>query len=89
MRSIVRMHPDPVEDCRRAWIYIITVISITRSLWYKCSLTPAELETSRPFIDRASRRTVNQVIVKEMTKKIKENIVMKKLPNTKWTGEKQ
>ena len=53
-------------------------------------LTPVALERARPFMDRASRRTVNQVTMKETMKAVREikNIARKKFPSTKSTGDR-
>ena len=60
------------------------------SIWSKHVLTPvALLERIRSVVDRASRKTVNQVTAKKKVKMIRviDNTVKAKLPSTKWIGD--
>lgn len=53
-------------------------------------LTPVAPESARSSTDRTSRRTVNQVTIKETIKMIREikNVARKKLPSTKSMGDR-
>ena len=66
------------------------IISDVHSLRCKHRLTPVALERAHSFMDRASRRTVNQATAKKQERMIREirNIAMKTLPSTTWAGDR-
>ena len=66
------------------------IISDVHSLRCKHRLTPVALERAHSFMDRASRRTVNQATAKKQKRMIREirNIAKKTLSSTTWTGDR-
>ena len=91
MKWIIVVYLYPVGSRGRVSIPAsAVVISDVHSLWSKYKLTPFALERTRSFTDRASWRTVNQATVKKKKRMMREirKVAKKKLPSTKWTGDR-
>jgi len=87
MKWIICMHRDSIGGRSQVLIpTIMATVSKTYPLKQGDRLTPVVLERTRSFIDRASRRTVNQVTVKKTVEMIREikDIEMTKFPRMKW-----
>ena len=91
MKWIICVYLDPIDGNGRVSTATSTaIISDVHSLRCKRRLTPVALERAHSFMDRASRRMVNQPTAKKKKRIIREirSIAKKTLLSTVWAGDR-